>query len=80
MRSSACDALARLRPVRALLVRIPLGPRPSLHRLRCFRLRSGLALFRRPRAARSGEPPRETSIWERIWRCRSVRSGGKSRA
>src|ERR671934_1604275 len=40
MRSSACDALARL-CVRCvlLLVRIPLGPRPSLHRLRCFRLR-----------------------------------------
>ena len=33
--------LPGLRPVRALLVRIPLGPRPSLHRLRCFRLRSG---------------------------------------
>ena len=35
MRSSACDTLTQLlRPARALLVRIPLGPRPSLHRLR----------------------------------------------
>ncbi len=35
MRSSACDhAFPVLRPARALLARIPLGPRPSLHRLR----------------------------------------------
>jgi len=38
-----------LRPARALLVRIPLGPRPSLHRLRCVRLcrclHSGLIRF-----------------------------------
>ena len=40
MRSSACDTRSpALSPVRALLARIPLGPRPSLHRLRCFRLR-----------------------------------------
>src|SRR5712672_1358058 len=42
-----CHASLVLSPVRALLVRIPLGPRPSLHRLRCVRLRrclrSGLA-------------------------------------
>ena len=30
-----CHACPALRPARALLVRIPLGPRPSLHRLRC---------------------------------------------
>src|SRR5258705_11673575 len=34
MRSSACDtACPVLCPVRALLARVPLGPRPSLHRL-----------------------------------------------
>ena len=34
-RSSACDTLFPvLCPARALLVRVPLGPRPSLHRLR----------------------------------------------
>ena len=34
MRSSACDTRAwRSSPVRALPVRIPLGPRPSLHQL-----------------------------------------------
>ena len=37
IRSSACDTRAWFSPVRALLVRIPLGPRPSLHRLRCDR-------------------------------------------
>ena len=34
----------------------------------------------RPPAARSGEPRRGTSIWERTSRCRSARSGGSSRA
>src|SRR3954453_20841309 len=34
-RSSACDTLfPGLRPARALLARVPLGSRPSLHRLR----------------------------------------------
>jgi len=41
-----CHASLALGPVRVVLVRIPLGPRPSLHRLRCVRprrrLRSGL--------------------------------------
>jgi site-specific DNA recombinase len=36
MRSSASDTVCPvLCPARALLARIPLGPRPSLHRLRC---------------------------------------------
>src|ERR1700724_238172 len=40
MRFSACDTgLPVLRPVRALLARIPLGPRPWLHRLRGGSLR-----------------------------------------
>src|SRR5215475_8098668 len=30
-----CHALPSLCPVRALLARVPLGPRPWLHRLRC---------------------------------------------
>src|SRR6187200_2287521 len=38
MRSSACGTRSpALSLVRALLARIPLGPRPSLHRLRCVR-------------------------------------------
>src|SRR5246127_5941253 len=32
-----CHALPSLCPVRALLARVPLGPRPWLHRLRCGR-------------------------------------------
>src|SRR6202795_4620595 len=32
-----CHALPSLCPVRALLARAPLGPRPWLHRLRCGR-------------------------------------------
>src|SRR6201988_2709702 len=32
-----CPALPSLCPVRALLARVPLGPRPWLHRLRCGR-------------------------------------------
>jgi hypothetical protein len=44
MRSSACDTFARLCPERALLARIPLGPRPSLHRRR-----GGLLRFVRTR-------------------------------
>src|SRR5919197_4470817 len=44
-----CHAYPVLRPARALLVRISLGPRPSLHRLRrarpCRCLRSGLLRF-----------------------------------
>ena len=43
MRSSACDTLSRpCVPARALLARIPLGPRPWLHRLRSGSLRRGL--------------------------------------
>src|SRR5215471_20181683 len=39
MRFSACDMVTPvLCPAHALLVRIPLGPRPSLHRLRCGQL------------------------------------------
>src|SRR5204862_1565435 len=50
MRSSACEhAYPVLRPARALLARISLGPRPSLPRLRCDlpcrRLRSGFLRF-----------------------------------
>jgi hypothetical protein len=41
-RQRLCHASLVLSPVRALLVRTPLGPRPSLHRLRYDRLRSGL--------------------------------------
>src|SRR5437763_1302535 len=48
-----------LRPARALLARIPLGPRPSLHRLRCARpcrrLRSGLFRFVRRLLSYYGE-------------------------
>src|SRR5207302_7011218 len=47
------------RPARALLARIPLGPRPSLHRLRCARpcrrLRSGLFRFVRRLLSYYGE-------------------------
>jgi len=37
-----CHAILALGPVRAVLTRISLGPRPSLHRLRCVRPRRRL--------------------------------------
>jgi hypothetical protein len=51
-----CHASLALSPVRALLVRIPLGPRPSLHRLRgvcsCRCLRSEFLRFVRTSRAK----------------------------
>jgi hypothetical protein len=54
-----CHASLVLSPVRALLVRIPLGPRPSLHRLRCVRLR---------RCLRSGLPSLCSPASQLLWR------------
>src|ERR1700731_2507313 len=50
-----CHALPSLCPVRALLARVPLGPRPWLHRLRCGRT----ALFVGFTAVGSEEAPIE---------------------
>src|SRR6266576_6210604 len=54
-----CHASLVLSPVRALLVRIPLGPRPWLHRLRCVRLR---------RCLRSGLPSLCSPASQLLWR------------
>ncbi len=54
-----CHASLVQSPVRALLVRIPLGPRPSLHRLRCVRLR---------RCLRSGLPSLCSPASQLLWR------------
>src|SRR6516165_3525211 len=59
-----------LSPVRALLVRIPLGPRPSLHRLRCACpcrcLRSGLVRFVRRLHSYYGEVRLLASVHHRL--------------
>src|ERR1700751_2713736 len=62
MRSSACDtAYPVLCPVRALLVRIPLGPHPSLHRLR-----GGLLRFVRRLPSYYGEVRLLASVHHRL--------------
>src|SRR5262249_25248798 len=59
-----------LSPLRALLVRIPLGPRPSLHRLRCVCpcrcLRSGLVRFVRRLHSYYGEVRLLASVHHRL--------------
>src|ERR1043166_9862034 len=65
-----CHACPALRPVRALLVRIPLGPRPWLPRLRCVypcrSLRSGLNRFVRRLHSYYGEALLLVSVHHRL--------------
>src|SRR5437763_11745383 len=64
-------AYPTLRPARALLVRISLGPRPWLRRLRCVCLcrwlRSGLLRFGRRFLSYYGEVRLLVSVHHRLW-------------